>query len=706
VPFREERVFSGPVTDAALSPDGRWMALRDGGGVTVRAVGGAWEHRFAGVRAWAFAPDGGTVFLGGKDAQIVRFSLGSGTETGRFGQAGESMVSLALADGGRLLAAGTAEGRIVVRDAQSGEVTAVHEVPGAVASLVGHAQQPAFAARVSGAGCYVVTGGGARLVWPAEDSGLARAFPQPAEEAVFFGADGLAVRGADREVHLVSGWSGPAPAVRSFAPEVPPVALRLDGQGSLFVGCRDGRVLCQRGETSWETVASAPPQADRLVDFLVTGRGAIGRVFASRSVNMAGIAGPAVQARAVSFAPLGAFGAGDWWGVVGTDGELATLPQTPWRVPGGAVERAVPGGPAAAASLARVGPGFALAVENEVVQWDPVTDRSVPWFSVTPPVRALAASPRGGLIAVADTKEFRVVDAAGETLAAAPLGAADGDVFQPPAVLWDPAARWCALLTPGGTPSPWALVDVAGRRAEIPALPADALIAVPGQAGVWVAQADGTVSGWNVPGFTRRAEFSRGHLVPGPETAPRAMAVPPGGNTVAVASFGGDLSVWDGRSVAGASDLGPVGFLGFWRDGLVAVNDLGIVRMMVIGPRLAVRHEWRLAPPDKGMVLLWAGSAGEDLLATVDRVNGLSLWDDRGRLLGRLAGPRIPGGDLLALRAGADPDAAWMVGFDGEKPMLLALALRPPDDTAALVRWADEVTGERLEPDGSRRTVP
>jgi WD40 repeat protein len=114
--------MSGPVRDAAISGDGRYVAAASERTVTVWLLETGREvHTVepgAGTHAVAFAPGGRLLALGGADRSIRLLETESGRELRRLTGHGDAVQALAFTPDGRLLLSGARDGAIGVWGAE------------------------------------------------------------------------------------------------------------------------------------------------------------------------------------------------------------------------------------------------------------------------------------------------------------------------------------------------------------------------------------------------------------------------------------------------------------------------------------------------------------------------------------------------------------------------------------------------------------
>ena len=135
------------------------------------------------------------------------------------------------------------------------------------------------------------------------------------------------------------------------------------------------------------------------------------------------------------------------------------------------------------------------------------------------------------------------------------------------------------------------------------------------------------------------------------------------------------------------------------------MSDLGLVRILDTRNALALVHEFRITPPEAGPTLLWSAPGPEGTLATIDRLEGLRLWDWRGRAVANL-GPVNPSGEsdpaklAMVLRAGSTPGTLWMQWLQNGRRVSRVSWLKPLASPEQLIESAVDLTGEVLLTDG------
>lgn len=209
-----ETVYRGPgspLSQASLSPDGRWVAACGERGTLVlfEAESGALVHRLEGldpeqVRDCCFDPAGRWLASAGNDRRISLWSLPDGNRAPgllRQWQAPDAVMSLAVSPDGQRLASGGDDGTITLWDPNTGaRVRALPGHRGRIAEVTGLAFSPGGEALASAS-----DDGTARLWDPLSGSETARFEGHKAEvKGVAFSADGrlLATGGSDNRVIL------------------------------------------------------------------------------------------------------------------------------------------------------------------------------------------------------------------------------------------------------------------------------------------------------------------------------------------------------------------------------------------------------------------------------------------------------------------------------------------------------------------------
>ncbi len=229
------------ITGAAMSPDGRFLALAVGPQVMVwdldaKRVAFTLIGHAATVNSVAYSPDGRTLATAGNDAAVKIWNLQTGTHRTLAGH-GNWVLAVAFSPDGRRLASAGYEKQVLLHDLQTGDIAV--SLSGHTAAVRALAFSP-DGKRLASAGADTLV-----KVWDAEQGREVRTLAghTAAVRAARFSPDGLrlATGGEERTIRIWNPADGSAVSIPS--PEAVTALTFSAGGSTLFAGTFAGHVL-------------------------------------------------------------------------------------------------------------------------------------------------------------------------------------------------------------------------------------------------------------------------------------------------------------------------------------------------------------------------------------------------------------------------------------------------------------------------------
>lgn len=726
---RWQQIGTGPLESdsadlASIVPLDEGVAgLTEAGQVLVKRGTGIPTNLPDSGESTALASASGLLFVGDRSGQVAAWDqevLGKKWSS----RAAESRIrALAVMPGNEMLLAASESASVTLIRPEDGSILRTLRLPEAVERIIPHPHLPLAALQLPRHGCFVIrtdTEAEPTPIWPEPGSPLIGEF-HPAVRSLAFMPEGrLFLAGGDRLLHLYQldvperGAIG-ATRLGEIALEIPPAVIR-PGAGHLVVGCLDGSLQQVRSDDlSAAPLAAAPGRAESLLDLSVVGEGGIIRLFASGRVDTVtpGDPLPRVEPRPLGYVPSELLEVAGQVLALGASRAPKAVEFPPGFVEGALFQETTPLGEGRGPSAAAKREAELFVVHGTTLRRQNLrTGEAVSIFDAGAPIAALAASPDGAKVVVVTAVDAMVLRPDGEVLWRGPHGFADAEMMPEWSFGWAPNSEWVAIWMPAVQQGRLAVVDPGAgelRPLELPNGIGQLLIA-PGSDRLLTANAAGEVAEWSASDLALIVQ--RSIRVEGPEAIrqPRRSAAIWGERKVFIGTFGGEVIELDletgGQRVA--SENGPIAYLEVSDDRrqLMVLNDLGVVRVLDLENDLALLNEFRTSPASAGPALLWAGSGPFGTLATIDRLDGLELWDWRGRRLaarGPFNSPqeRNPASLRMVVAAGGEEDRVWLQFLEGGQLVTRILVLTPRLTAGRMVELAGKLTGQRLAADGA-----
>jgi len=673
--------------------------------------------------ASAIAANGQTLYVGDASGSVNAHETPS-TERLWTSRPVENRISmLEVPPSGTPLLVGPEASSVILMDPANGQVIRTIALPEQPTRILPHPTKPIAAILMRNAGCFLIRTdieAEATPVWPPKDSPLVGQFGETVLDAMFGPADRLMLAGGDRFLHgfafsLPESGAATVEPVGEFQPEIPPV--RLAGSNDmLIVGARDGTLSSVNWETLSATIVEGPPaRAESLIGLAETGDDMFVRLFASGRCDAVSPDSflPPVEAYQATYSPKDLANVGDELVLLGQTSRPVSLQLPPTSLQGATVQQVDPIG---TPPSPLIGVPDSTEVYQATTQGVSRRDLQNGESSLIVPLdarpAALALSPDGTKLGVVTDKELIVANKDGSVAWRGNNPIETPELRGEWNVLWADTGSWFAAWVPSTDKTLLAVVDLSAGQL-IPKTFDNGLgqlLASPDGKRIITANASGELAEWKAPSLElieQRALPTSPHR---PVAQPRRSVADWEHDCVYIGTFGGDVisfHLGTGEHER-ATENGPVAHLQLSPDGkqLLVVNDLGVVRILETGNALTLSGEFRLSNPQQAPGLLWAGTGPEGTLATIDRFQGVQLWDWRGRNLAT-RGPqnspteRDPANLNMIVVAGGNETQVWLAFMRNQRVVTRLVNLAPSESAEKLVEQAEQLTGSRLGIDGN-----
>jgi len=672
--------------------------------------------------ASALAAQGETLYVGDSSGSVNAHETPS-TERLWTSRPLESRITILepTPDGTALLVVGSTPSLLIL-DPSNGSVLHTISLPEHPSRIIVHPTEPIAAALMRNSGCYLVRTdlqSDAVAVWPGDGSPLIGQFGESVLDAQFGPADRLVLACGDRFLRAyslsVADQAPPVPQlIGEIEPAIPPT--RLAGTDELLVmGARDGSLASVNWEeTRTTTIADPPPRAETLIGLAQSAQDSFLRLFASGRADAVSPTEflPPVEPYQAPYPVEELVPLGNRFAILGRTDSPAVLRLPPESLEGATAQQVEPIGSPPSPLVGVPDSTMVYQPSSEgVARIDLASGNSNLIVPLDTQPTALALAPDASKLTVVTPTEILVADQEGKILWRGNNPIEATELRGEWNVQWANTGKWCAAWVASTNKATLALIDLqAGKLLEKTFDDGLGQVLVsPDGKRIITANASGELAEWKTPALELVEQRQLPTSPHRPIAQPRRSVADWKNNRLFIGTFGGDVIAFDLQTGdhERATENGPVAHLQLSEDGsnLLVVNDLGVVRNLDTRNTLALSGEFRVTDPAHGPALLWVGVGPSNTLATIDRIDGLQLWDWRGRKLasrGPFNAPneRNPENLNMVVVSGGNGDQVWLAFIRNHQVITRLLDLAPEQSAEELVKASEQLTGSELGIDG------